>query len=807
MSINTLLNTFPSGLSTQDEKSKPSFGLQVARAVIGATKNQREAFKKKLFENRKYSEGNQDISQYLDELEIDGKNMYSNISYKARPIAQKFKNVVVGGYLLKNEYPSVIATSKHIQDRKDKKKSDAEFRMEYGDVLNQLSQEAGVPLTDDKEFTPETKEDADIYFSLNDKEKEELLMQEMVSFALEDNDIESLKNSTLDDQFVAQYHGYYNYINTDGRLEIDYIQPEDIVCENSRFEDMHDASYKGRYLRMRIADLRSRFALTVLDEEKLFGCAKGAIGILGNPSSMLTWRDDYRNADSRPYDDYTVEIIHIWWKTSKVITYTEGKDRYGREVFDIDYSLNKGQTVKSDGRKKTGIKYPTTAYEGFFSASGTMCLKWEEQRNILRKGEDKNELLSPFILFMPYNKGRMLPNSLMSLMIDSIRNMDIAILKIKQLIAKSAPDDYIIDIEGLNALDLGTGELLQPLDIMQIHAQTGRLYWSSKTEDDSEIAPPIRANQNPIDAKMNAYINWYNTELNNIRDYLGVNEFRDGSASSPRTGFKFMQAQTEASNTATWFLYRAYLKSMNELVKQVGIRIWDALNYGEVNKGYLKYLGKENIKFIQSRKDITASSYDISFSLGITDEDKATLEQYINTCLANGSLEMPDALLLSRIKDPLISERMMTYVYNKRRKQKMEEAKANQESASKYAAESGVQVEKAKQESVQMTLQAEQAREKTKGDNEQIALMLKGAMTLIEESFKTGAEIPDVYKPLIELAVANASAKNTKSLQTVQKEQEAEEQQEMMQNLQMSLESGEITEEQAQQIMQEQGMQ
>ena len=194
MGLGTVSN-FPSGILPKEDKDKTDYGKQVAQAILSATRDQRDAFKKKLFENRKYAEGNQDISQYLDELEIDGKNMYANISYRPRPIAQKFKNVVVNGYLMKKEYPSVTATSKHIQERKERKKSDAEFRMEYGETLNAISQEAGVALTDPSEFTPESKEDSDIYFSLHGKEKEELLMQDMVSFALRDNDIESIKAS------------------------------------------------------------------------------------------------------------------------------------------------------------------------------------------------------------------------------------------------------------------------------------------------------------------------------------------------------------------------------------------------------------------------------------------------------------------------------------------------------------------------------------------------------------------------------------------------------------------------------------
>jgi len=48
--------------------------------------------------------------------------------------------------------------------------------MEYADVINQLTQESGVQLENPNDFVPESKEHSDIYFALNDEEKEETLL-------------------------------------------------------------------------------------------------------------------------------------------------------------------------------------------------------------------------------------------------------------------------------------------------------------------------------------------------------------------------------------------------------------------------------------------------------------------------------------------------------------------------------------------------------------------------------------------------------------------------------------------------------
>jgi len=224
---------FPNMFAPKAEKDSTEYGLKVAQAILGATSDWRQVFKAKLKDNRKYAEGKQDVASYLKEMDIDEKNMFTNISFKPRPIAQSFIRSVVGGYNLRNEYPNVTSLSKYIIDKKQEKKDNAKFRMENKEIISQLSQEVGFAVEDPNEFVPSDSEELDIHFQLNDKEREELLMQEMVNFALEDNDITQLKTDTLYEQFVAQFHGYYDYIDEKGRWKVDFIQAEDIITDNS----------------------------------------------------------------------------------------------------------------------------------------------------------------------------------------------------------------------------------------------------------------------------------------------------------------------------------------------------------------------------------------------------------------------------------------------------------------------------------------------------------------------------------------------------------------------------------------------
>ena len=71
-------------------------------------------------------------------------------------------------------------------------------------------------------------------------------------------------------------------------------------------------------------------------------------------------------------------------------------------------------------------------------------------------------------------------------------------LKIQQAVAKAKPDGLIIDIEGLENVQLGKGGELQPLELHDIYEQTGVFYYRSKTPEGAPSAPPIQQIPTPF---------------------------------------------------------------------------------------------------------------------------------------------------------------------------------------------------------------------------------------------------------------------------------------------------------------------
>lgn len=806
--IHNSVNSLPNPFASKTEKDKKSYGTAIANYIVGSTQEYREKRNKRFSKNRALADGKQDLLPILRMANIAGEQVFTNLSLKPSTLAKKFENIVVDGYMeSKKEYFKATALSSTIKDKKKAKKEQAEFRMEYADVINQLTQESGVQLENPNDFVPESKEHSDIYFALNDEEKEETLLNQMLAFVSNDVDIEDLKRRILSELYQLNLFGLYEYIDSSGRQKVDFIQGEDCYYSQSYRDNFSDCWYKGRDIRMTVSKLRSIFEIK--DEKTFFEAVQSSAAQYSAGCWTGNWKDDFRQANERPYDANIVVVRHFWVKLSKGMEILEGKDRNNRDIFDWSYTYGELQGTK-DGRKKISRKYPETAYEGFFIGDKNYCLEWGEQKRIVREDFDTGSIISPFMFYMCGNNGRMDTQSQLESIEDYIQNIDLASLKIKQVIANAPPAGFVIDVNGLAEMDLGTGDL-KPLELVSIYRQTGDLYWKSQKENgDVSAQAPVRPTQVDLRVLISPFIEMYNLNLSMIRDTLGVNEFRDGSVNPARVGFRLAQSQLAASNTATLNVYRGFSKTVEKLGKQMGLRIWYALKYGKENEGYLRYLGKENSDFIKNRKDIIESTYDFKLLLALTSEESEKLEQNIQICLQAGTLYPEDVIIIRKTADSglQLAERYLTYMSDKRRRDRAKEAQDNARQQAEATAMAGAEVEKVKQETIQLDARVTLEKEKVKGNQERNKNMETLVWDLIRKE-QEGFPIPQIYLPLVQSVMDNLGLNIV--METTQKEQEVEamaaqeqmaqqeqEIQQVQEELQQRVANGEITEEQAQ---------
>ena len=804
--------TFPSIYAPNSVKETEDYAKQVFRGALNATSAYREARAKQVTKARQYAQGKQSITQYLDELSIEGSKQYVNINYSPTKILQKFEKIVVDDYQQLKEKSKVIAKAYQIQLRKDRKKADLRFRMEFGSQIAELEQAVGFPLEDQSQKVPEDEDELDLIMSLNPDEREEVLMREMVEKVLRDNDVETLKRSFLSDLFQVNIAGIHHYTDRKGKIKVEFIQAEDAIYDTSRFEEFNkDIAFAGKATMMNIAEIRDLFNIPREKEEQLYKLAHTFRTNYGNSSFLGDYfNNNWYNAHSRPYDEFRVPVYHLWKKTYDVKGYVEGYDSYGKEIFDIDEKITEEKLKGS--RKKTGTSNIETAYEGWFAGNihCPVVLEWGKQVNQVREGKNKEVCLCPYIFFMPDNRGSMMEESAVERVISEVQTLDVAMLKIKLTLANHPPAGYAIDIESLMDIDLGDGTM-SPLDIDDIYKQTGKLFMKRTTsEGQPQQALPIVPLDISIQNSISTYLTVYNTALNNIRDILGINANREGTANLNRVSNGAMSASIAISQTATYYLYRGFLKAMNTLVTHLGIRIVDVLRFGNPDKGYLSYLGEENIEFIKSREEILASNYVFEYNASISKEEEERLVGLVNAGVASRELEMPDALLILEVKDYAIASRLLRYYLNKKKKADQEHAIQVQQAQAEAQGQASVQAEEARRQTIQVEQDLQTLQWKVKGESaERVAQT--NVINMLLQAKLNGTELSPKEQQLVDLFLDNALTTQEQSLieseEQIESKTMQEEQDQAVMQAQQAVESGQMAEQEAMEELQKMGIQ
>ena len=105
-------------------------------------------------------------------------------------------------------------------------------------------------------------------------------------------------------------------------------------------------------------------------------------------------------------------------------------------------------------------------------------------------------------------------------------------LKMQQVISRVVPDGVFIDADGLNEVDLGTGQAYNPEDASRMFFQTGSVIGRSFTQDgdfNNAKVPIQQLNSNSGQAKIQSLVGTYNHYMSMLRDVTGLNEARDGA--------------------------------------------------------------------------------------------------------------------------------------------------------------------------------------------------------------------------------------------------------------------------------------
>jgi len=756
-------STFPDPLAATEEKVQKAYGLAYAKALVaqwGGVDTEGSLYRKRFkeFETaRQYANGTQDTSIYkqiLNSLDANnGDGTMMTLDWTPVPIVPKFAKIVVNKIISSYRYPQVEAIDPLSQNEKDIKKKKIALRIENKEMF-QEAKAAGLDVDVDPDKLPQTPEEVEIFLDTNIKTDAEIAAQLATNMTLSWNNfdervyrrnVEDLVNCGM---AVTKRSNDPNY-----GIQEEYVDPAYFLHSHTDDPTFSDMIYAGHLKRISIQELK-RLAGDQFTEEQYQKIAKTVMNKYGNNASSFVdnYYDQRLGRYNYGYDEFTIEVLDFEFLSVDSMIYEKKQSRFGNIGF--YFKGNSYEAPKNSVYDREPIQMNNaTIYGGMHIVGTEYIFNYGQKNNVPKNIHDLTKARMSYSV-VATNIRNMIPKSLVSSVIGFADQLQLSHLKIQQAIAKSKPDGIIIDIEGLENVDLGRGGDLQPLEIQDIYEQTGVFYYRSKNPEGGFQNPPVQQIDNRI-RNINELIALYNHYLRMIRDATGINEVMDGTTPKGEALVGVNQMAVAAGNNALYDVTNSsmilYRKVCEDILKCLQILPAESVLY----KVYEKAIGKTNMKVLNSFKDLPMYNFGIQVMTDLNDRDRQYLEQNIQIALSQKEIDLEDAIAIRNIKDVDQAERLLVIRRKKRIAQQQQLQQANiqaQAQANAQAAQASMQAEVQKEQAMmQMEMQKKQMEFEMKAQLAQLEHkmrmeleQLKGEYGVIEQQIesqvKTSAE-------------------------------------------------------------------
>jgi len=660
VNINISSAGFPSQFVSDSEKATDEFGLQIGQAI------QYEWFKKdgsgcRYFSQwrdfnrlRLYARGEQGTGKYKNELAVDGDLSYLNLDWTPVPVLPKFVDIVVNGMQDREFSVKAYAQDALSQSKRSKYQQMIEGQMVAKPMLETIQKKTGVnPFTMEPDELPQTDDELKLYMQLNYKPAIEIAEEEAISTIFESNKYNDIRKQLDYDLTVLGVSvAKHEFLPGDG-VRLKYVDPANVVYSYTEDPHFKDCFYWGEIKTVPITELiKIDPTLTNNDLEEISSYAQ-------------SWFDYFNVAQYYQNDIFykdTATLMYFNYKSTKKVTYKRKvKDNGNVTMVEKDDTFNPPIEMQEEGNFEKVQKTVDVWYEGVMVMGTNIILKWDLMENMVRPQSATQHAIPNYVAVAPrMYKGVI--ESLVRRMIPFADLIQITHLKLQQVIARVVPDGVFIDADGLNEVDLGTGNAYNPEDALRLYFQTGSVIGRSYTQegDFNQARTPIKELQSSSGAsKTQMLLSNYNHYLNQIRLVTGLNEARDGSTPDPNSLVGLQKLAALNSNVATRHILDGSLYIYRSLAEATTYRVADILQYADFKEEFINQIGKYNVSILNDINDLYIYDFGIFIELAPDEEQKQQLEQNIQMALSKGDINLEDAIDIREIKNLKLANQLL----------------------------------------------------------------------------------------------------------------------------------------------------
>lgn len=671
---------FPSNTATDAEKASETYGLQVGQAI------QYEWFKKdgstcrfygqwrEFHRLRLYARGEQPVAKYKNELAIDGDLSYLNLDWTPVPILPKFIDIVVNGMSDRLFKVKAYAQDAMSQSNRNKFQEEIEVQAAGRPILEKIQDFTGAnPFVVEPDKLPTNDEEMSLFMQMNYKPAIEIAEEEAINTLFDVNKYDDIrKRLDYDATVLGISVAKHEFLQGSG-VRISYVDPANVVYSYTEDPFFKDCFYWGEIKTVPISELyKIDQSLTPDDVNEITQYSNA-------------WYDYYNVAQFYQNDLFyrdTCTLMYFNYKTTKKIVYKKKfLENGGVRIIEKEDTFNPPTEMMEEGNFEKIEKIIDVWYEGIMVMGTNIIIQWKLSENMVRPASATQHALPNYVACAPrMYKGVI--ESLVRRMIPFADLIQITHLKLQQVLNRTVPDGVFIDADGINEVDLGTGNAYTPEDALRLYFQTGSVVGRSFTGDgdfNNARVPITPLTSSSGGTKMQVLIANYNHYMGMLRSVTGLNEARDGSMPDPDSLVGLQKLAALNSNTATRHILQSSLYIYRSLAEALTYRIADILEYADFKDEFANQIGRYSVNLLDEIKDLYIYDFGIFIEVAPDEEQKSQLEGNIQMALSKGDINLEDAIDIRELKNLKLANQLLKH--KRIKKQEREEKMAMQKQA------------------------------------------------------------------------------------------------------------------------------
>ena len=632
--------------------------------------------------SKSYRLSEEDTNIYKTRSNVSGDVAYSNLDYTSISLVPAFVDSVVNSILDKGFEITV-----HARDRMTSSKRQDEQKKLTGQMLGKAFSEKisamfGVDVR--SKNVPTSKEEIELRMETEYTDDLEIALEQGVREVRLMNHSKEIDRYVCDDLVTCAEGVVKVNLNKNGEIKYRYIDAVNFFRSYSKEPDNRTLKHAGHVTTMSIAELRDRIGPNDEWDEKrwkdIASTVRGGGGM--NNGTAINSNEKEGNTNSGWWSSVEVDVVEFEFVDFNYDVYEFKDTEYGSYIYDKDSDF---EPEEGSNREVVRDTYQCV-YKGSWIKGTDYIFDYGKAHNISINQHDFYTANLSYIVYSMYGA------SIVQKIIPYIEQVQMIHIRMQKLASRVRPDGVAIDVSVLEkAVRNGSSGYFSPLELAEMYDETGNFLYRSRDEDPDlpRSGPPITKLDSSIKDQLDSLVTQYNHNVQQIRLVSGVNDFRDGSNTHPKTLVAVQQQSMQASNNATYAVDTALYDITTRSAERTVEYFQDVVGNHEARSRYERILGTDTIEVFDRIEQVPIDMLSINIQFEPTIEEKINLQKHLDIALGKDLIAIEHSIAIMRLDNIQLAEKML--IQSKRKlkeereelmaKQAEDESKARQEQA------------------------------------------------------------------------------------------------------------------------------